>query len=81
MPGSGDPRDYAPLLSHGEVRQASTDERQIAVILLEIMKPTAELQIALQRIVAGELVAERAFTELRRLGHEAAQQLVRDRGK
>ena len=81
MPGSGDPRDYAPLLSHGDMRQASTDERQIAVILLEVMKPTGELHVTLQRIVAGELVAERAFAALRRLGHEAALQLVRQRNR
>jgi hypothetical protein len=76
MPGSGDPRDYAPLLSGGELRQANIDERQVAVILLEIMKPIGDLQTALQRIIACELVPEFAFTELRRLGHEAALQLV-----
>jgi hypothetical protein len=81
MPGSGDPRDYAPLLSGGELRQANVDERQVAVILLDLMKPIGDLQTALQRIIAGELVPEFAFIELRRLGHEAALQLVRDRDK
>ena len=74
MPDPGDPRDYAPLLSE---RQASTDEIQIAVILLEIMKPTGELHATLQRIIAGELVVARDFTELRRLGREALRLVQR----
>lgn len=81
MPATSDPRNYAPLLSHGDVRQASIDERQTAVVLLETLTPTDALHFALERMVAGEVVAERAFTELRRRENEAALLLAREHNK
>ena len=79
MTSSSDPREYAPLLSHDEQRRPTIDERQIAVILLEVLKPPGEMDGVLQRIVAGELLAHRVFIDLRRLAQVAARQMVRQR--